>query len=123
MSLARPIRLGSRSKYFAKHTRVDGIRFDSAAEARRYSQLKLLLKLGEITDLERQPVYELHVTSLITGERKKIGYYRADFLYKTASGDTITEDLKSPPTKTSYYRLKKRMVEAQYGIRITEVTA
>jgi Protein of unknown function (DUF1064) len=83
----------------------------------------LLLKLGEITDLDRQPVYDLHVTSLITGEPKKIGSYRADFLYKTANGDIVTEDLKSPPTKTSYYRLKKRMVEAQYGIHITEVTA
>lgn len=117
-----PLHIGGlKSKYFSRHTKVDGIRFDSMAEARRYSELKLLVKAGQITDFERQPLYDLFVPGHGTGEPVKIGYYRADFRYKV--GDTVVvEDLKSPPTKTSYYRLKKRMVEATYGFQITEVS-
>lgn len=39
-------------KYHAKPTTVDGIRFASKAEARRYSELRLLEKAGEIKNLE-----------------------------------------------------------------------
>ena len=47
------------SKYKNVWTTVDGIKFQSKAEARRYSQLKLLEKAGEVFDLALQPAYQL----------------------------------------------------------------
>lgn len=37
-----------KNKYKAVKTTVDGIKFDSKAEARRYTQLKLLERAGQI---------------------------------------------------------------------------
>ena len=43
------------SKYRNVKTEVDGILFASKKEARRYSELKLLERAGEIAHLELQP--------------------------------------------------------------------
>ncbi len=43
------------TKYRAQPTIVDGIRFHSKGEARRYQELRLLERAGEITNLELQP--------------------------------------------------------------------
>jgi hypothetical protein len=52
----------------------------------------------------------------------KIGVYRGDFQYtECASGEQIVEDVKSQPTKTPVYRLKKKIVAALYDIEIREV--
>ena len=102
------------NKYRNRHTRVDGIRFDSQAEARRYIELKSLATAGRIQKLERQEKFDLTVN------QKKIGQYRADFSYEI-DGQKIVEDVKG--MKTPVYRLKKKHVEAQYGIKINEVTA
>lgn len=117
MGVRRPIRLKTRSKYHAKATTIDGIRFDSKAEARRYQQLCILEKVGEISELERQPVFDLLVSDFVH-RPVKVGVYRADFRYK-ANGRLVVEDVKG--IRTTTYRLKKKMVEAQYGIQITEV--
>lgn len=103
-----------RSKYHARKTEVDGYVFDSRAEARHYSELALLEKAGEIFDLECQPKFD------ITVNRKHICNYFADFQYVTSDGDKIVEDVKG--VRTGVYRLKKKLVEALYGIEITEVT-
>lgn len=47
------------NKYNAKKAEIDGITFDSKKEARRYAELKLLLRGGEIRDLRLQVEYEL----------------------------------------------------------------
>ena len=39
------------SKYMAKKCQVDGIKFDSLKEARRYQELRLLERAGKIADL------------------------------------------------------------------------
>lgn len=93
---------------------VDGIKFPSKAEARRYGQLLLLWRSSYISDLELQPVYELHVGDI------RVGKYIADFRYYAQDGELIVEDVKG--MRTPVYRLKKRMVEAQYGIVIKEIT-
>lgn len=104
------------SKYHSRPTTVDGIRFHSAAEARRYRQLRLLEAAGEIADLELQPAYPVRV------EGKHICIYRADFCYRDLStGKTVVEDVKG--YRTALYRLKKRLVEVLYHITITEVPA
>ncbi len=103
-----------RHKYGAIPTVVDDIRFASKKEAQRYSQLKLLLQAGEITNLELQPKYRLEVNGIHVGD------YVADFRYER-DGETIVEDVKSPATKTPVYRLKKKLMKAIHGVEITEV--
>ena len=105
-----------RGKYNAKKTEVDGRVFASRAEARRYSELCLLEKNGNILDLECQPVFNISVNN------KHICNYIADFKYGIFNGeniDWIIEDVKG--VKTPVYRLKKKLVEAAYNITITEI--
>lgn len=100
------------SKYGAKRTEVDGIVFASMAEARRYGELKLLERAGKIKDLELQPVYALIVNGV------RVGNYIGDFRY--VEGETVVlEDVKG--VKTPVYQLKKKLVEAIYKFKITEV--
>lgn len=109
-----------RAKYGAVPTVIDGIRFASKAEARRYQELKMLEKAGEIKGLELQPKFPLMVPECGSGFDVRIGHYIADFRYrKGPKGVLVIEDVKG--MKTPVYRLKKKMVEAQYGISITEV--
>lgn len=105
------------TKYHAEPIFVDGHRFASKAEARRYSSLKLLQRAGEIEDLELQPRYDIVVNG------RRIGFYKADFKYTNClAGETVIEDVKSAPTaKNPLYRLKKKLVEAIYGVTIVEV--
>lgn len=58
----------ARHKYRAVATWVDGIKFPSKAEARRYQQLRLLEKAGEIGHLEIQPVFPIEVLNQKNGE-------------------------------------------------------
>lgn len=100
-----------RNKYSAIKTEVDGIKFYSKAEARRYSCLKLLEKSGEISDLSLQPRFDLIVNG------KKCGFYKADFKY-IDGGKEVVEDVKG--MKTPVYNLKKKLVKAIYDIDIYE---
>ena len=123
-----------KSKYGAKPMVVGGIRFDSTKEARRYSELRLLEKAGQITDLETQPKFPIDVVRLWQDGRWtwatsqpppdliQCGVFTADFRYvETATGQVVIEDVKSGPTKTTAYRLRKRLVEAIHGVTISEV--
>jgi hypothetical protein len=111
------------NKYNAVRTVIDGFKFDSIAESKRYQSLKLLKLAGEITDLEIHPKYDLHVADYETGEPVLIGRYIGDFSYFTREGEFILEDVKSPITrKHPLYRWKKKHVEAEYGIEIAEVS-
>jgi hypothetical protein len=101
------------SKYNAVKTEVDGFIFASKAEARRYSELALFEKSGEIFSLELQPKFPL----VVNGE--KIGTYIADFRYETKTGDIVIEDVKG--MKTPVYKLKKKLVHALYGVEIVEI--
>ena len=104
------------NKFRAKKTVVDGIRFDSKKEGHRYLELKALLRIGAITDLEVQPKIDLIVNG------KKIGFYRGDFRYNTSQGETVLEDVKSPITKTPVYKLKKKILETyDPPVKITEI--
>lgn len=95
------------SKYRNKPTVVDGIRFDSKAEARRWDQLRMMEKAGEITDLKRQVSYALTVNG------KLVGRYVGDFQYALPSGDIVTEDVKG--VETPVFRLKSKIFSAIYG--------
>ncbi len=117
----------TRSKYGAKVVYVNGLRFDSQREAQRYAELTLLVSAGEIVDLEIHPGFPLMVAELHTDDPPTvfhcIGHYHADFRYRNVrTGNIIVEDVKSKPTKTEAYRLRKKFIEAQHGIVIVEVT-
>lgn len=101
-----------RLKYRNKPTVIDGLRFDSKAEAKRWQELKLLERAGEIKDLERQVRYPLIVNN------EKICDYVCDFQFKR-NGRTVTEDVKG--VRTDVYRLKKKLMAALWGIDIEEV--
>lgn len=110
-----------RNKYGAEHSTVDGQRFDSRGEAGRFAELRLLERAGVIRELNCQAAFPLHVLHLETGELIRIGEYRADFVYTVIkTGERIIEDFKQEFTRTATYRLKKKHVEAQYGVVITE---
>jgi hypothetical protein len=111
------------SKYRAIPTQIDGIHFDSKKEARRYAELLMLMRAGEIRDLVCQPEFPLFTAHHKGGAVHQVGTYTADFRYrKGPTGVLVIEDVKSPATrKNATYRLKKRMTELAYGITVTEV--
>jgi hypothetical protein len=103
-----------KSKYGNEKTEVDGIWFQSKREAKRYTELLILLKTGVIGLLERQIPYELNEGG--THSLKDI----ADFRYIVcATGETIIEDVKGMRTKV--YLKKKRLMKTVYGIEIKEL--
>lgn len=101
------------SKYHSKKVVVDGIEFDSKKEAKRYSELKLLERAGEIKELELQKVFELQPSFKKNGKTYRKTTYKADFYYfNTKIGKYIVEDVKG--FKTEVYKLKKKMFEYKY---------
>lgn len=90
---------------------IDGIKFDSKAEARRYRELKFLESAGEIELLSLQPKLDLVIND------KKCGFYKADFEYYEG-GRRVIEDVKG--VKTPVYNLKKKLIKALYDIDILE---
>lgn len=123
------------NKYNNKKVTIDGETFDSKKEARRYSELKLLLMAGKIRDLERQVKYVLIPAQYDIqerygkrGQRLKDGRvllekecaYIADFKYIDAeSGELIIEDAKGMRTKD--YIIKRKLMLSVYAIRIKEI--
>lgn len=101
-----------RTKYANELTTVNGVRFASKREARRWLELKLLEGAGLICDLRRQVRFDLVVNEL------PVCAYLADFVYR--EGDAvIVEDAKG--VRTREYRLKARLMRACHGIEIREV--
>lgn len=99
------------AKYRNKKTEVDGIKFDSIAEAKRYSELKFLEKAGKITDLKLQPKFELQEKYTINGRNIRAITYIADFQY-IEDGKTIVEDVKGQATEV--FKIKQKMFEKKY---------
>lgn len=103
-------------KYGNTPTILDGIRFDSVAEANRWSVLRILERTGHISELKRQVPFGLVVNGV------KIGTYKADFAYNdNRTGSQVVEDVKSEATMTDVYRLKKKLMLALHGIEIVEI--
>lgn len=93
---------------------VDGIVFDSAAEVKRYSELKLLQRGKFIHKLELQPRYPIQVNG------KHVCTYIGDFRY-FEGGLRVLEDVKG--VQTPEFKLKKKLVEALYDVKIRIVPA
>lgn len=69
------------SKYNNKKTQIDMYVFDSAKEAKRYKELKLLERAGEISNLELQPRFLLQDSFKKNGKTYRKIEYIADFKY------------------------------------------
>jgi len=101
---------------------VDGITFDSKAEAVRYRNLRTLEAAGDISDLELQPSYQLQPGFKRDGVRERAINYRADFRYRDKHGQVIVEDVKGQ--RTAVYKLKRKLLLYHYpDINFREVKA
>lgn len=95
------------TKYRAKPTEVDGIKFHSKREASRYWELKMMEKEGVIERLELQPVYQISING------RPVCKAIMDFRYFCRARQRhVVEDVKGVDTPVS--RLKRKLVEAQY---------
>ncbi len=102
------------NKYHATKVIVDGIKFDSKSEARRYQELALLNKTGVISELHLQVPFLLQESFKKDGKTYRKIEYVADFTY-LENGKQIVEDLKSKITQQDkVYRLKKKMLLYKY---------
>lgn len=103
---------------------VDGkaITFDSKREAKRWSQLLLRLKAGEIDQLERQVPYLFAIGGeflTYVGSNRKVKYL-LDFRYVDKETDELVhEDVKGYATPE--YRLKQSLMLLFHGIEVLEV--
>ena len=107
------------NKYHAKKTVIDGITFASKKEAKRWAELCLLERAGEITDLRRQVPIMLEgkrgPLQTRTGRQMRL---TVDFAYvDMRTGMTVYEDAKGKPTRD--YEVRKAVAEAM-GHKITE---
>lgn len=113
------------NKYHAEKTVVDGIEFDSAKEARRWSDLFLMQKAGEIVDLSRQVEYELIPKQARSdGRSERAVKYIADFVYtRTSDGETVVEDVKGYKKGQAYavFAIKRKLMRYLLGIEVQEV--
>jgi hypothetical protein len=100
------------SKYNATKIIIDGIKFDSKKEGKYYRELKAMKASGKILSFALQFVFQVTINGI------NICKYRADF--KVLYPDNRAEIWDVKGFKTPVYRLKKKMVEAQYGIKIIE---
>lgn len=122
----------SKNKYHANKIEINGEKFDSMKEFRRFSYLKDLEEKGEISDLRRQVKYILIPTQRepdSVGARggikkgkmieKECSYF-ADFVYKIPGAEKeIVEDTKG--FRTTDYIIKRKLMLYIYGIRIKEL--
>ena len=102
-----------KSKYYAEKTEIDGIKFDSAKESKRYANLKLLERAGVIENLKLQPRFLLQEGFTYNGHKERKIEYVADFQYER-NGQTIVEDVKSKATRTEVYKLKRKLFLYRY---------
>ena len=111
--------MSRRFKFGNKPTVVDGEHFHSKREAKRWGDLRMLQRAGEIRNLARQVKYLLDVNGV------RIATYTADFVYdqrKLIAGDPwwepVVEDVKGYPNDR--WPMKKKLMKAIHGIEILE---
>lgn len=105
------------SKYRARKTVVDGIQFDSAKEAKRYTKLRDMERAGEIQELRLQVPFEILPSFECDGVKHRGMKYIADFVYYR-NGVRVVEDVKG--AKTPEYRMKKKLMAYMNHINIKE---
>ena len=97
--------------------------FDSKKEKRRFDELKILQRVGEISDLKTQVPFELIPTQKGADGKtlERPVKYIADFTYTDKNGRFVVEDVKSPVTRTKDYVIKRKLMLFIHKIRIQEI--
>lgn len=128
--MSRKLPTTPRSKYNNHKVEYDGLVFASKKECKRYQELKLLEREGEIVGLETQVSYEI----IPKCGKSRAAHYVADFQYVVPvsdcrqwhilnsgvfEGKLVVEDTKG--VRTSVYKLKKKLMLWRHGIEIQEV--
>lgn len=95
------------NKYNARKIEIDGYIFPSKREGNRYTELKLLERSGEITDLELQPRFVL-LEAFTYNDKKMLPIrYTADFAYNEKGNDKrVIEEVKGKRTRDLTLRMK-----------------
>lgn len=128
------VKFHSKGKYGNRKITRDGVTFDSIKEYRRWCELSLLERAGEITDLERQVKYVIipaqYAPDTVTARGKiKRGKllerecaYVADFRYQM-DGETVVEDVKGYKDGQAYalFAIKRKLMLSVHGIMVKEV--
>ena len=99
------------NKYRNKKVIVDGKEFDSKREGNRYKELRLLERVGKISNLELQPRFLLQDSFKKNGKTYRKIEYVADYKY-IENGKTIVEDVKG--MQTDVFKLKHKIFEKVY---------
>jgi hypothetical protein len=81
---------------------IDGIRFASRMEARRYDELKAL----HVADIHIQPKFEIQPPVVGNPALKRGILYWADFLYMGKDGVWVVEDVKGMRLETFVLKMK-----------------
>lgn len=105
--------IAAMGKFGNKPIQIDGLRFASKAEGRRYNQLKLLQQAGQIQNLKCQVPFQLTVNSV------PICKYIADFTY-TENDNFVVEDVKGMRSGVAYnlFQIKANLMYATRGIKV-----
>ena len=104
-----------KAKYFAKKVEIDGYKFDSQKEGKRYLELRTLMRGGIITDLKVHPRYPLDVLG------EKVCDFVPDFEYiDVAAMEKVVEDVKGMRNNCpwSLFRVKAKLFKVIYGIEV-----
>lgn len=97
-----------RTKYNAKKTKIDGITFDSKAEANFYCQLKLLLKSGKISGFCRQARFVV----IAGDDESRATEYVTDFVIFYPDKTYRIVDVKG--VQTQEFKLKMKAMHEKY---------
>lgn len=112
--------MGNYSKYHVapKWERIrDDIVFASKMEAKRYDQLKLLEKAGEIQELQLQPRFTLLPAFERHGIKYKAIVYVADFAYYDCkTKKRVCEDTKG--YETAIFKLKRKLFAYHHNMEL-----
>lgn len=101
-----------KSKFHNEPVTIDGVRYDSKNEYRRWCFLKMMEQAGEISNLRYHVNFELipaitreevvHSKTkdkVVTKTVQRARYYEADFVYTvTKTGEEVVEDFKGQET-------------------------
>lgn len=97
------------NKYGAVRVQSDDGLFDSKAELRRWCDLKLLERAGEIRNLERQVRFPIAINGVHVCD------YIADFVFFEGE-QRVVEDKKG--VQTDVFKLKAKLMLALYGVTV-----
>lgn len=100
------------SKYKNKKIEIDGLVFDSQAEARYYTYLSDLMQKGVVTAIIPQPRYLLQESFRKNGILFRKIEYVADFAVQYEDGRNEVVDVKG--METTDFKIKRKLFEKKY---------